>query len=110
MAQKLNKIKGEERKMYVGEGKPMKTKRILPRITLKGEDLPEMKAWKVGEKYMIVIEAEMVALKQGQEYEFEPSDDKSTTGTFALHGVGVLDEEDEDFETEYARKRSGAGK
>lgn len=104
---KLNKVKGEERNVYMGEGKSKK-KRILPRITLKGQDLPEMKGWKVGDKYMVVMEVEMVAMKQGQEYEFEPSDDKSTTGTFAIHAVGEYEEEEEDFQTTYGKVRSAA--
>lgn len=106
---KLNKVKGEMRRDFESAD-PKKMKKILPRVTIKGDDLPEIEDWKVGEKYMVVMEVEMVAMRKGKEYEFEPSDDKSTTGTFAIHALGEYEEKEEDSETEYARMRSGAAR
>lgn len=108
MSAKLRKVKGEMRRDFSSKGEKMK--KILPRITLKGEDLPEMEDWQVGQKYMVTMEVEMVAIRKGQEYEFEPSDDKSTSGTFAIHAVGEAEEEEEDFQTTYGKTRAAAAR
>lgn len=43
-------------------------KRELPSFSLSEEDLPEIKNWKVGGKYRLLVEVEQVSLSKGDYY------------------------------------------
>lgn len=104
----LKPVQGEMRTSFEPGG-VKKQKKILPRITLMGKDIPEMENWDVGKKYTIALEVEMVGIRKGSEYEFESSDDNKTRGTFKIHAAGEVDN-DESSEENYARMRSGAAR
>lgn len=106
MSEILKKVKGE--KYGLCNEKAMKNKRILPTISFTEEDLPEIKDWKVGDKYFLVMEVEQISLRQGSEWQGEEDDKaKETRATFKILSVGVNEGETESYEEEYARKRSG---
>lgn len=96
-----------------------KNTRILPTVRLTDEDFPEIKDLKVGEKVTLCVEVEVIAIRQGDEWN-QTNPDKKMQATFKIKSVG-LDEPNEadeakepkatttgkDFEMEYAKKRSG---
>lgn len=41
-------------------GMPMEAKKILPEISFSASELPEIKSWKVGGKYKLVLEVEQI--------------------------------------------------
>ncbi len=99
----LKKIKGE---VYNGiEGKDIVN---LPTFTLTDQDLPEIADWKVGDSYKLVIEVEQVSMRQGSEWGGDTNKDNTRYATFKLKKVGIKKEEKkEDYQNEYASKRSG---
>lgn len=80
--------------------------RIYPTFDLDSEDLPELENWKVGEKYVLVMEVEQMSMRQGKDWQgaTDEKNDKKVRATFKVLKVGV---KDENFEEEYARRRSG---
>ncbi len=102
--------------MYSLEGG--KNARIFPTLRLTDEDLPELKGWSVGKKYMLCIEVELMSTRQGSEYS-QDNKDKRIHTTFKVVKVGVdNDAEDakpkkastgKDFEMEFAAKKNGFG-
>ncbi len=82
----------------------VKKAKIYPTFQMDSEDLPELKNWKVGEKYMLVMEVEQMAMRQGKEWQGSNEKDNKVYATFKVMKVGV---EEKDFEREYANKRSG---
>jgi hypothetical protein len=71
-------------------------------ISLNEKELPEMKGWKVGEKYTLTIEVEMTGQRQESDYASMPMPDMSMaaagvrqeppkilTGEFKINAVGV---------------------
>lgn len=109
----MRKVKGEKL-MYSLDGG--KNARIFPTLRLTDEDLPELKDWKVGKKYPLCIEVELMSTRQGSEYSQENKDKRIHT-TFKVVKVGVDNDADEPkkpatgkaFEMEYAAKRNGFG-
>ena len=81
--------------------------KIYPTFTIDDEDLPELKNWKIGEKYVLVMEVEEMAMRAGKEWQGSMDNDKKTHATFKILKVGVKDEK---FEDEYARRRSNAAR
>lgn len=79
--------------------------KIYPTFQIDSEDLPELKNCSVGQKYPFVMEVEMMSMRQGKEWQGEGGNDKKIRASFKILKVGI---EKEDFEKEYARKRSGA--
>lgn len=74
---------------YIGS-KNMKP--ILPRISFSEKDLPEIRNWKVGSKYRIVIEVEQTALRSGMGSMFDPEyhDKKNVlSADFEVQQVGA---------------------
>ena len=102
MAEKLNKVIPETQKSF----NEMRKAKIYPTFQLDDEDLPELKDWKVGEKYTVIMEVEQLSMRQGSEWQGADTKDKKTYATFKILRVGVEEEKEEDYETEYANKRS----
>lgn len=44
---------------------PMRANKPQPSVSLSEEDLPEIKSWKVGGKYSIILEVELTRLSKG---------------------------------------------
>ena len=80
-----------------------KTK-IYPTFQLDDEDLPEIKDWKVGEKYMLCMEVEQLSMRQGNEWQGADSKDKKVHATFKIISVGVEETEEMPYEEEYAQR------
>lgn len=95
----MHKVKGEKFSTF-----PAKTERILPTVRLTDEDLPEIKNWKVGEKYTLVMEVEQTSMRQGNEWESSASKDKRIHATFKITSVGVDEPDEVGFEQEYANR------
>jgi hypothetical protein len=98
----LKKVKPEKQSSMAEMSKPVK---IYPTFNLDSEDLPELADWKVGQKYMLEMQVEQMSMRQGKEWQGSSNDDKKVHATFKIMKVGV---KKEDYQTEYARKRSGA--
>ena len=71
-------------------------------VSLNEKELPEMKDWKVGDKYKLILEVEMTGQRQGSDYASMPMPDmamaqpgvrqeppKILTGEFRITAVGV---------------------
>ena len=62
---------------------PVEVSRWLPTFSLSAKDLPEIKTWKVGKKYTLEMEVEMISLNK---------DDYGTTSSmdarFKIHKIG----------------------
>lgn len=98
--EKLHKVKGE-----TFGGIPLsKNTRILPTVRLTDEDLPEIKDWKVGEKYTLVMEVEQLSMRQGDEWQGANSKDKRIHATFKITDVGVEEPDAPDYHSEYANR------
>lgn len=101
MKDELRKVVPETMPSYKEDRKT----KIYPTFQLDDEDLPEIKDWKVGEKYLLVMEVEQMSMRQGKEWQGADDKDKKVHATFKIMKVGVKEEK---FEDEYARKRSGS--
>lgn len=99
MAKELNKVIPETMPSYKEDRKT----KIYPTFSLDSEDLPAVKDWKVGQKYMLEMEVEEISMRQGSEWQGADNKDKKVHATFKIMKVGVKDEA---YEDEYARKRS----
>ena len=104
---KMREVQGEKGSYHDSVEGKSKPKKILPKVTFHDTELPEIDDWEVGKKYTIVTEVELVAVRKGNEYDFE-KDDKRTRGTFKIHSVGVEEPEEEDFQTTYGKTRAAA--
>jgi hypothetical protein len=98
----MHKVKGEKMNCLAECDKNV---RILPTIRLNDEDLPEIKDWKVGDKYTLVIDVEQTSMRQGNEWEGSTGNkDKRIHATFKITKVGVEEPAEEPYESEYARR------
>lgn len=77
--------------------------KVYPTFRLGDDDLPELKDWEVGKKYVLVMEVEMKSKQQGNEWN-DSSTDKQIRASFKITNVGV--ETDDDYESEYANRMS----
>ena len=62
----------------------------LPSFRVTVKDLPEIKSWKVGEKYPLMVEVEMVEMSKS---EYDPRDPLSAR--LKIHKIGVEEMDDE---------------
>lgn len=99
---KLNKVIPEKQQNF----KEMEKVKIYPTFQIDSEDLPELEDWKVGGKYTLVMEVEQMSMRQGSEWQGDKQD-KKIKATFKVLKVGVPEQEEESYEMEYGRKRSG---
>ncbi len=90
--------------------------RELPRFSLRQEELPEVKTWKVNSKYYIVLRVEMVGKSNTKARGLDDfSDKEKIEGTFQVLNVKPLGDkpvdakslEREHFERTVAKVRSG---
>lgn len=84
----------------------MKKVKIYPTFQIDDEDLPELKDWKVGEKYTLVMEVEQLSMRQGNEWQGSDTKDKKVHATFKIISVGVEEPKEETYDEEYARRMS----
>ena len=64
--------------------------RMLPSFSINEKQLPDIKNWKVGEKYEMEIEVEMTSISKSQYRTGEP-----ITASLKVTKIGVTDTEDE---------------
>lgn len=80
--------------------KPSAVERMKPMLHLSEDDLPEIKDWKVGGKYTIVLEVEQTGAHKNMA--MLEGDSKKMSADFTVLNVSVGDrdeeEEDEDYE------------
>lgn len=106
MTKKLNKVVPE--KMNSLSKSEASKIRIFPTFTIDNEDLPELKDWKVGEKYTLVMEVEQTSMRQGSEWQGDTSKDKNKIhATFKIVAIGVPEMEPMTYGQEYAEKMGG---
>lgn len=79
-------------------------RKIYPTFQIDDEDLPELKDWKVGEKYTLVMEVEQLSMRQGNEWQGSDSKDKKVHATFKILSVGVEEKPEPTYEEEYATR------
>ena len=84
---KLNKITRKRKDVNDMEVEAPET--MKPRFDLEGDDLPAIDDWDVGEKYMVVMEVEMISMRKGSEW---GETDNKTRATFRIHQVGEYEE------------------
>lgn len=106
MAEKMKKVEGEKLNNFPTD----KQVKILPTFSLTDADLPDIKDWKVGDKYTLVMEVEQISMRQGSEWQGASDKDKKVHATFKILEVGVEEEETDDssdgYEAEYASRMS----
>jgi hypothetical protein len=73
-------------------------KRYLPSFNITGDDLPEIKDWKVGKMYEMKIKVRMESLNSREE---------RTSAEFKIDSLELVKDK-KSYEDEYAEKRSGA--
>jgi len=76
---RLKPVKGKKTQMSADM-----PKRELPNFSLSEDDLPEIKNWKVGGKYRLIIEVEQVSLSKGDYY---GSTDKKLQARFQVKKI-----------------------
>lgn len=86
--------------------KPAEPKRELPRVTFTAEDVPEIKNWKVGDKYYLELEVEQVAMEKDR-YGFEGEKEKPLTATFKVLAVKALNHNSKDKEEMFPKDYKG---
>lgn len=75
--QVVNKVKIDH-----SDDTPMK--KSPPTLRLDSTDLPAIKNWKVGQRYKLELEVEMIGIRQGNEWEIEDRPDTATHATFKV--------------------------
>ena len=68
-------------------GHPMQGSSILPSFTVSSSDFPEAKDWKVGKKYMVKMEVELVSQSKG----FSDPLSKDLSHRFEVRRIGLED-------------------
>lgn len=81
--------------------------KIYPTFQIDSEDLPELANWKYKDKKLMVVEVEVMSLRQGKEWQgqSEKEKDDKVHATVKILKVGL---KSENFQQEYARKRANA--
>lgn len=105
---KMNKVIPEERGGLMSEDK--KKVKIYPTFEVDNEDLPELEDCEVGGKYTVVLEVENIGMRKGKDWQGQDDkESKMTRATFKITAIGLKEpeeEKEEDYETEYANRRS----
>ena len=79
---------------------PMRANKPQPSVSLSEDDLPEIKGWKVGSKYYIVLEVEQTRLSKGDIFMDEK--DRKYEASFKILSAKVADKDYESEDTEEA--------
>jgi hypothetical protein len=93
---------------------PMTQGRVLPNITLREIDLPEVKSWVVGGKYFLTVQVEMTGQRTMKNLDAPNLDRNKIEGDFQILSLKMLDpeatkqEEQKAWEETVARNLSGA--
>lgn len=101
MSKELKPTKGTPSPGAIAEKSP-KPKRELPRVTFTAEDVPEIKDWKIGEKYFLELEVEQVSAEKDR-FGYEGEKESPLTATFkvvAVKAVHKSEKKDDDKEDE----------
>jgi hypothetical protein len=62
--------------------------RPKPSLSLDAKDLPEIKNFKIGQKYTLTVEVKVISLSSGDEYDYDGEDSsKITRGRFRVTKV-----------------------
>lgn len=69
----------------------------LPSFRVTAKELPEIKSWKIGEKYSVMVEVEMTEISKA---EYDPR--QPLEARLKIHKIGV--EEMDDEETKQAKR------
>jgi hypothetical protein len=77
--------RGEEMELEA----PSKNEMYYPHLDLNSKQLPEIKSWKVGQKYMLVLEVKATRKAMNEKEGKEAKDDMC----FEIHKVGVKEKE-----------------
>jgi hypothetical protein len=93
----MKKLKGETFNHMIEKSDSV-DKRYLPSFNITGNDLPEIKDWKVGKMYEMKIKVRMKSLNSREE---------KTSAEFEIDSLEVVKDK-KNYEDEYAEKRSGA--
>lgn len=64
---------------------PMETEHMLPQVTFRSNDLPEVVKWEVGDKYYLVVKVEMVGKRSHKEGNMSFME-----GDFKIHSIRTL--------------------
>jgi len=104
----MHRIKGD--KMDTTKNVDMDEKVIIyTTINFNNEQFPEVDEAEVGEKVIIILEVECIAIRKGNEWQGSTTD-KKAHATYKITKVGMCDMEEENpmdtFEEDYAQKRS----
>lgn len=97
MEEKLKKVKPEKGGSMAGMNKP-----YYPNLYIDSQSLPEIKDWKVGEDYYLVVKVTQ------KSYSMRSTDDGEMKGhaDFDIKEIGVLDyKEENDEEKETIKKK-----
>ena len=95
---------------------PMTQGRVLPRLTFREIDLPEVKTLEVGDKRYIVLKVEMIAKSSGQSLGLTMGNDGSkvegefqvlTTKMLGMEAVDAKSLESKEFNAVIAKIKSG---
>lgn len=86
---------------------PAEPRKTPPSLSLSDEDLPDIKNWKVGETYKIVVEAKQVSSSMGDTIMGEGK--KKMNARFEILSVKSIDgkastNDFEEFENQYSRE------
>ena len=66
-------------------------KSMPPTLRLSTDELPEIKKWKVGDTYKLIVEVEQKSMRQGNEYELETDGDEGkVSATFEIKSVKAV--------------------
>lgn len=98
----LHKVKGET----FGSEIPAKEVRILPTFQLTEDDLPDIKDWEVGKKYLLVMEVEEIAMREGSEWQGAEDKEHKMHATFKITKVGAEEPEGLTYSEEFAQRMS----
>ena len=87
---------------------PMAPHKYPPTLSLSEEDLPEIKGWRVGQTYKMVVEAKQTSSSMGDTIMGEGK--KKMNARFEIVNVKAIDgkastEDFQEFESEYSKKK-----
>lgn len=88
---------------------PMHEGRELPTVYFREIDLPELKGWKVGGEYLLMIEVEQISLNNLSDAP-TGSDKKKLEATFRIKSVKAVVDEKAELKTETEKALGSHGK
>ena len=83
---------------------PMTEGRILPNISFRQIDLPEVVTWQIGEQHYIVVKVKMIAKRSRED--LPPEDQNKIEGDFSMLSVKALGDQPIDAKSLERREMS----